>query len=246
MTAPPKKRQASTDIQNNIMMGKAMVTVVMAAIFATTANAEEREVRQPDGKFSAIEVTKGANLTIEQVKDKTGIEVATDGCPTTDVETYVKDGVLTVRMKKRTPGSAVQVTVFIDDLEKVVVRRGASVETDGTFTRKGKFQLDVGAKCDAKMDIDVEELHVDASTCRIEVEGKATRQQVFVAGTLGGATYDAKELESEDVDIKAVNALAIVNFSGSLKAEAVSGTIKYIGEDAHVTKSGNGLVEREL
>ena len=103
MTAPPKKRQASTVIQNNIMMGKAMVTVVMAAIFATTANAEEREVRQPDGKFSAIEVTKGANLTIEQVKDKTGIEVATDGCPTTDVETYVKDGVLTVRMKKRTP-----------------------------------------------------------------------------------------------------------------------------------------------
>ena len=219
-----------------------IAAALMAATFATAANAEDREERSIDGKFTTIEVSKGANLSIVQ-GERVGIEVVTDGCPTSDVETGLSNGQLTVKMKKRTPGSAVQVLVYLSDLEKVTVRRGASVETDGTFTRKGKFTLDVGAKCEAKMDIDVDELNVDASTCRIEIEGRANKQNVFIAGTLGGAMYDAKELVSETVNIKSVNADAVVKFDGKLNAEAVSCTIKYIGDSNNVTKSGNGGVE---
>ena len=137
---------------------------------------------------------------------------------------------------------AVQVMVYFKDIDKVTVRRGASVETDCLFCHKGKLTLDVGAKCEAKMEIEVDELSVDASTSVISLEGKATRQTVFVAGTLGESSYDAHQLESEDVSIKAINTDAIVKFSNSLNAESIACTIRYIGDDSKVKKSGTGDV----
>lgn len=223
------------------MTSKLILAAIMSAAMATQAVAEDREQRAAGGSFSSVEVNKGANVTLVQ-GDRDGLEIVTDGCPTADVETFVKNAQLTVRMKKRTPGSAVQVKVFFKDIDKVTVRRGASAETDGTIKHAGTFKLDVGAKCDAKMDVDVDNLEVDASTCSIEIVGRAKTQKVFVAGTLGRATYNAEDLESEDVKIKAVNAEATVKFSGKLEAEAVSCTINYIGNDANVTKSGNGEV----
>lgn len=215
--------------------------IVSASISTQQALAEEREQREVGGSFTTVEVNKGANVTLIQ-GEREGLEIVTDGCPTADVETFVKDGQLTVRMKKRTPGSAVQVKVYFRDIDEVTIRRGASAETDGTLKHAGTLKLDVGAKCDAKMDVDVDNLEVDASTCTIEVEGRAKSQKIFVAGTLGNASYNAEELESEDVKIKAVNAEATVRFSGKLDAEAVRGTINYVGNDANVTKSGNGNI----
>ncbi len=221
------------------MIKRLILTALAAMTVAAAAMAEEKEERKVNGKFTEVEVLKGANVSLVQ-GDKVGLEIVTDGCPTSDVETAVKDGVLTVKMKKRTPGSAVQVMVYIKDINKVTARRGASVETDGTFTHSGKLTLDIGAKCEAKMDIDVDELSVDASTCMILLEGKAKKQNVVVVGTVGSSTYDAKELESEDITIKAVNSDAIVKFSNKLKAEALACTIRYIGDSSNVTKSGTG------
>ncbi len=221
------------------MIKKLILTALAAITVATTAMAENKEERNVNGKFTAVEIQKGANVSLVQ-GDKVGLEVVTDGCPTSDVETSVANGVLTVKMKKRTPGSAVQVFVYFKDIDKVTVRRGASVETDGTFTHSGKFTLDIGAKCEAKMDIDVEELNVDASTCMILLEGKATKQNVVVVGTVGSSTYDAKGLESDDVTIKAVNSDAIVKFNNKLKADALACTVRYIGDSSKVTKSGTG------
>lgn len=226
------------------MATRLIIAALLSAAMSIQALAEDREERDAGGSYSAIEVNKGANVTLVQ-SERQGLDIITDGCPTSDVETFVKNGQLTVRMKKRTPGSAVQVKVYFKDLDKVTIRRGASAETDGTLRHKGSFKLDVGAKCEAQMDVDVDLLEVDASTCNIEVEGKAKEQKVFVAGTLGSATYNAEDLESENVTIKAVNADATVNFSGKLNAEAVSCTIKYIGDENSVTKSGNGDIVKK-
>lgn len=223
------------------MKARLIAAAILSAAMFTDALAEDHEERNIDGLFTAVEVSKGANVTLVQ-GEKVGLEVVTDGCPTSDVETFVQNGILTVRMKKRTPGSAVQVKVYFKDIDKVTVRRGASAETDGTFKRKGKLTLDVGAKCEAKMDVDVDELEVDASTCTVELEGRAAKQRVFVAGTVGQAKYDAEDLESEDVTIKAVNSVATVKFSGTLDANSVKSTISYVGDDSKVTKSGSGDV----
>lgn len=220
----------------------AAALLLSAALTTTQTLAEDREERTIDGLFTAVEANKGANVSLVQ-DEKIGIEVETDGCPTSDVETTVANGVLVVKMKKRTAGSAVKVSVHFKEIDKVIVRRGASVETDGTFTRRGTFTLDIGAKCEAKMDIDVDNLVVDANTCRVNIEGDAKTQKVFIAGTVGQSIYNAADLNSEDVEIKAVNSEATVKFSNKLEANSIAATIKYIGDSSKVTKTGNGTVE---
>ncbi len=211
------------------------MTVLASAVAVVACFGQEKEARTVSA-FSAIEVSKGANISLIQ-GDKVGLEVVTDGCPTSDVETVVENGVLEVTMKKKTAGSAVQVMVYFKDIERVKVRRGASVETSCSFAHKGTFTLEVGAQCEAKLDIDCDELVVDGSTCVIELEGSAKRQKVNVTGTVGQSTYDAEELVSEDIEIKAVNTDAEVNFSNSLSAEAVSATVRYKGDGGKVSKS---------
>lgn len=213
-------------------------TIAALSVFACTL-AQNKESRDLADGFSSIEVTKGANVSLIQC-DKTALEVVTDGCPTADVETVVNNGTLTVKMKKRTPGSAVQVMVYFKDLSLIKVKRGASIQTDCLFTHKGKLSLEVGAQSEVQLDIDVDELDVDANTCVINLEGNAKKQKVLIAGTVGQSTYNAEDLESDDVDIKAIDTDAVVSFSNSLKAEAVSCTIRYIGDSAKVSKSTKG------
>lgn len=226
------------------MIKRLLTTAIAALAFIGTCMAENKEERKLSDNFKAIEVSKGANVSLIQC-DKTALEIVTDGCPTSDVETIVKNGVLTVKMKKRTPGSAVQVLVYFKDIDRINVRRGASISTDCLFAHKGKLTLEVGAQSEAKLDLDVEELDVDANTCVITLEGKAERQNVVVAGTVGTSTYNAEDLETKHVKIKAIDTDAVVNFSESLKAEAVSCTIKYVGDSSKVTKTtkGDGSVE---
>lgn len=222
---------------------KLIFTTIAAVATSLCALAQNKESRDLADEFSTIEVTKGANVSLIQC-DKTALEVVTDGCPTADVETIVNNGTLTVKMKKRTPGSAVQVMVYFKDLNHIKVKRGASIQTDCLFAHKGKLTLEVGAQSEVQLDIDVDELDVDANTCVINLEGNAKKQKVLIAGTVGQSTYNAEDLESEDVDIKAIDTDAVVSFSNSLKAEAVSCTIRYVGDSARVSKStkGNGKV----
>ena len=218
---------------------KLFLTTVAALATSVCALAQNKESRDLSDGFSTIEVTKGANVSLIQC-DKTALEVVTDGCPTADVETIVNNGTLTVKMKKRTPGSAVQVMVYFKDLNHIKVKRGASIQTDCLFAHKGKLTLEVGAQSEVQLDLDVDELDVDANTCVINLEGNAKKQKALITGTIGQSTYNAEDLESEDVDIKAIDTDAVVSFTNSLKAEAVSCTIRYVGDSAKVTKSTKG------
>ena len=210
-----------------------LVLAFSASVFAQ--NKESRDCQA----FSGVEVSKGANLTLLQDKSKSGLEIVCDGCPTSDVETVVKNGILSVKMKKRTAGSAVQVTVYFSDINSIEVKRGASIETATgcQFSHKGKLTLGVGAQSEVELDIDVDELEVDANTCLIKLDGRADVQNVTIAGTVGQSTYDASGLKSRTVKIRATETDAHVAFSEKLDAEAVHCTIKYDGDDSNVTKS---------
>lgn len=227
-------------------MTKKLFTVVALMLICIALQAANKERRETE-TFTQIEVSKGANISLVQC-DSLYLEVVTDGCPTSDVETYVKKGILYVRMAKRTPGSAVQVFIYFGDVERIDVKTGASVDTDCHFEHHGgAFTLAVGAKCEAEMDIDVDELIVDANSCTIELEGIAKKQTVDFAGTVGEARYDASSLESEEVDITVSGAEATVKFSKSLNAKAMGGSITYIGDEANVTaqESLGGKIQKQ-
>lgn len=230
----------------NRIFTAALVLNIAAMLFATDLFAQNKEKRDMPGAFNKIEVSKGANVTISQCDANEGLEIATDGCPTSDVETLVNKGTLIVRMKKRTPGSAVQVIVNCKDFNEIDVKRGATLETSTTFQHKGRFVIGVGAQSEVIMDLEVDELVVDAHTCNIKLQGKATKQNVNIAGTVGSSKYDAEDLVSEDVIIKAVDSEAVVNATRSLEANAISCTIRYKGNPANVREvtTGNGLVEK--
>lgn len=207
-----------------------------------TVSKEQREVVE----FNRVEVAKGANVTLIQA-DRYDIEVVTQGCPTTDVDTRVENSTLMVKMKKKTKGSAVQVFVYFKDIEAVKVKTGASVRTEdgGSFDRKGKFTMEIDAKCEAEMELYVDELEVNATSCQITLSGRANKQVVDIRGTFKDSKYDAESLRSEDVEIYASGCGAIVNASKTLIAEAVGSDIRYVGQpDVQQKVSSRGTVQK--
>ncbi len=209
---------------------------------AISTMAENKENRKLNDSFTTIEVTKGVNVSLIQC-DKLALEIVTDNGPTSDVETILKNGTLTVKMKRKTTCTAAQVMVYFKDLEHIIVKRGASIDTDCLFKRDGSLTVDVGAQSEVKLDIDVDELTIDANTCIVNIEGKCNKQNVLMAGVLGQSTYNAENLECKTANVKVISADAVVQFSDSLNAEAFSGTIKFIGDPNQVTKTEKGKGE---
>ncbi len=188
------------------------------------ANKEKREI----SGIKTIEISKGANVSLIDC-DKEEIEVVTEGCPTSDVETTIKDGVLQVRMKKRTAGSAVQVFVYFKDIDAISVKTGASVQTDCLFEHEGELALNVGAKCEAEMDLRVGKLSVEAVSAKIILSGSADDFDVKIGGAVGDSELDALSLQCKTIALEATNTDATVWFTDSLDATAKAGTVKYKG-----------------
>ena len=224
-------------------MKQTVLSAILAMVFVAPILAQEKDKRSV-ADFSSVLVTKGANISLIQC-DKTELEIVTDGGPTSDVLTTVDKGQLEISMKKRSTVEAVQVFIYFKDIESLTVKRGASVETDCVFAHKGTFTADIASNCEAKLELDVDRLVLKGNTCIIKLEGRADEQDVVVSGSVGESTYDASQLESRKVNIKAVDTDATVKFSEKLDANAVNCTIKYIGDEANVrqtTSSGGQVV----
>ena len=211
-----------------------IILFIVAFSISLMASAQvNKETRVLEGTYSRIEALKGVNVSLHQC-DTDELEIVTEGCSTTDVDTYIKKGTLFIKMKKITKGSAVQVFVKLKDVESLYIHGGASLSTECVFQRKGALQLDVAATCEVEMELDVDELTVSANSCQISLSGDARKQTVEVKGTVGEMKYDAISLKSEDVEIYSSEAESDVYFTNSLKAECVSGTITYKGEESGV------------
>lgn len=210
-------------------MAKSLFLSVLLSLFVCMSavaqvNKEKRDITE----FASVEAAKGVNISLVQC-DKYELEVVTEGCPTSDVETSIKKGKLFVKMKKRTPGSAVQVFIYFKDLNSVTLKGGASVRTDCLFAHKGEFILDLGAQCEAEMEVEIEKLIVEANTSVLMMSGKADSQEVLMTGTLGNCSYDAESLYTKTTQIEVTGAEAVVRASESIEATAVGGKIKCLG-----------------
>lgn len=210
-------------------MAKSLFLSVLLSLFVCMSavaqvNKEKRDITE----FASVEAAKGVNIALVQC-DKYELEVVTEGCSTSDVETSIKKGKLFVKMKKRTPGSAVQVFIYFKDLNSVTLKGGASVRTDCLFAHKGEFILDLGAQCEAEMEVEIEKLTVEANTSVLMMSGKADSQDVLMTGTLGNCSYDAESLYTKTTQIEVTGAEAVVRASESIEATAVGGKIKCLG-----------------
>lgn len=219
---------------------KKTLVAALCVLLCTSALAEVNREKRETTSFNAIEVGKGANISLIQC-DKEELEVVTDGCPLEDVETTVKKGTLVVKMKRRTAGSAVQVFVYFKDINSLEVKSGASAQTDCNFKHKGHFMLVVGSRSEATLECDVDEIEVDANSCDITLAGTAQKQVVGVRGTLGNSKYDASSLKTATVDFVGSSVEASVWFTDKLVADVQSGTLKYKGDKDKVEATVDGI-----
>ncbi|MDO4462503.1 MAG: DUF2807 domain-containing protein [Bacteroidia bacterium] len=203
-----------------------LVALCLAFVLNTNAQDVSKEKRDLGGDYTRIVTQKGLNVSLHQC-DVDEIEVVTQGCPTEDVDTYIKKGTLYVRMKKVTKGSAVQVFIKFKDIEAIDLGPATSVTTECVFQHKGTFTIEAAAKAEVEMEIETDELVVDANSCQILLSGTAKQQNVRVKGTVRDMKYDALSLQSENIDIYASDSECDVQFSKTLSAECIAGTITY-------------------
>lgn len=199
-----------------------------------TATNAKREMRSVDGSYTKILANKGLNVAILQ-SDKNEIEVITDGCPTSDVITEVKKGVLTIKMKKVTKGSAVQVNVSLKDLESIEAKRGASISTECVFVRKGTFNVEVDAQSEVELELECDNLVLKSNSGKAVLTGEVGSMIADLRGAVGDMSLDAENLKVKTIDMKATSVNAVVRFSESLKVDAVGSTITYIGDKEKVS-----------
>lgn len=220
------------------------LTILMAMCVAAVA-APQKETRTTEA-YTRIEASKGVNISLIQCDDRNNIEVVTDGCPTSDVETYVKEGTLYARVKKRTKGSAVQIYVYFQSIDGVSVKGGASVETDCLLKHSGTFELNVGAQCEANLEVEMNNLTIDGNTCSITLSGKAENHTMSLAGTLGSCNFDGEMFWARNATINVTRANALINIIEKIKAKAVAGKIQVKGDNAKIEATSNlgGLVEK--
>ncbi len=227
-------------------MKRILSVLLLSAAFIFGANAEvKKEKRELGGDYTRIVVQKGINVSLHQC-DVDEIEVVTDGCPTEAIETFIKKGALYIKANKKASGAA-QVFVKFKDFEALDLGFNTSVNTECLFQHKGTFTIEAAAKSEVEMEIETDELVVDANSCTITLNGEAKKQVVQVKGTVKDMKYDALSLKSEDIDIYASDSECDIQFTNSLTAECVSGTITYKGEESGVVEkieSKGGKIEK--
>ena len=194
----------------------------------------QRVKRSISASYNKILANKGLNVAILQA-DKNEIEIITDGCSADDVLTEVKDGVLNIKMKKVTKGSAVQVNVSLKDLDAIETKRGASISTECVFAHKGTFTVTVDAKSEVELELDCENLVLESNSGVATLTGKVQNLKANLRGLVGDMSLNAEKLDAQDVDVNALNVNATVKFANSLKANVKCCTLNYIGDSSKVS-----------
>ncbi len=219
--------------------------IFLLLLIANLTFAEAEKEPRETLEFTAVEASKGVNITLVQC-NKFALEVVTDGCPTSDVVTEVKNGTLYVKMSKKTTGSAVQVWVYFKDINSLKVKQGATAETGCHFEHKGDFKIDVGAMSEIDLDVDLDTLIINGNSCNITLAGDAKKQVIDLMGAVVQAEYDATRLVTQDIDITISNTQAQVRFNNSLTANVKSGLLKYLGDEekTDISTSLEGKAEK--
>ncbi|MCG8582437.1 MAG: DUF2807 domain-containing protein [Bacteroidales bacterium] len=225
------------------------LTSTIVLLFALLINSLAQE---PDhtqlrnvGSFDKIKASKGINVTLIE-GDKEQVDVHIKNGEVTDVITEVKNRKLTVKMKTKIYKDVhVQVYVTYRRLREIEAGSGATIDADNTIYAES-LKLRAGTEANLLLDVDVNNLEVNGSTCKIEIEGKTKYQEVSI-GT--GGKYLAFNLESNETYAKAtLGSVVEVTANERLGGTAGSGGVVYYkGDPAKIEKKENtgGKVKRE-
>ena len=222
------------------------IVLLFALVFNTLAQEPDHTQIRKVGSFDKIKASKGINVTLIE-GDKEEVDVHIKNGEITDVITEVKNRKLTVKMKTKIYKDVhVQVYVTYKHLREIEAGSGATIDAENTIYAES-LKLRAGTEANLLLDVDVNNLEVDGSACKIELEGKTKFQEVSI-GT--GGKYLAYNLESNETYAKATLGSSVeVTANDRISGTAGSGgVIYYMGDPNKVEKKENtgGKVKKEI
>jgi hypothetical protein len=221
------------------------IVLLFAVLLSSFAQQPDHTQLRKVGSFDKVKATKGINVTLIE-GDKEEVDVHIKNAEVTDVITEVKNRKLTVKMKTKIYKDVhVQVYVTYKRLREIEAGSGATIDAENTIYAES-LKLRAGTDANLLLDVDVNNLEVNGSACKIELEGKTKYQEVSI-GT--GGKYKGFNLESEEAYAKAtLGSVVEVNAKERLSGTAGSGgVVYYMGEPDKIEKKENtgGKVKRE-
>jgi len=214
-------------------------TIFLLFAFLIGINAQEPDHTQirKVGSFDKVKASKGINVTLIE-GDKEEVNVHIKNAEVSDVITEVKNRKLTIKMKTKIyKDMAVQVYVTYRKLREIEAGSGATIDAENTIYAES-LRLKAGTESNLLLDVDVNNLEVSGSTCKVELEGKTKFQEVSI-GT--GGKYLAYNLESIEAYVKAtLGSVVEVSVDEKFSGTAGSGgVIYYKGDPNKIEKKEN-------
>ncbi|MBK3518141.1 head GIN domain-containing protein [Carboxylicivirga marina] len=221
------------------------IILLFAIILGINAQEPDHTQLRKVGSFDKVKASKGINVTLIE-GDKEEVDVHIKNGEVTDVITEVKNRKLTVKMKTKIYKDVhVQVYVTYKRLRDIDAGSGATIDAENTIYAES-LKLRGGTDAKLLLDVDVNNLEVTGSACKIELEGKTKFQDVSI-GT--GGKYLAYNLESEETYAKStLGSIVEVVANEKLSGTAGSGGVVYfMGEPDKIEKkeSTGGKVKKE-
>ena len=221
-------------------MKKVLTIIFLVAAMATTGLAQNTETRSLDD-FSAISIGEAIKLVLVP-GNKNEAKITADNVDLDEIETRVFGSKLKIELTgSRYKNIEVEIRLTYKSLEELSVSSAASVWTDGPIKTED-LEISVSSAGDARLDIDVNEVDVSASSSgNLVLKGKTISQRV---GVSSAGVYKAYDLACEDAYVRASSAgSARVSASKKIDAKASSaGSIKYKGDPdkVYVNSSSGG------
>jgi hypothetical protein len=215
---------------------------------AQTINDPNAEVRAAKN-FHQVNVSNSFDVFITQATDEAVAVSAADTKNRDMIEVVVKDGILSIRLKKegwRWKGNMkLKAYISVKNLDKLVVSGACDVFIQGTL-KASNFKLDVSGASDMQGKIVADKMVVDLSGASdINLSGSATQLTVDVSGAskfkgidLATDICDARASGASDISIT-VNKELSANTSGSSDVK-----YKGMGTIRDLKTSGSSRVTR--
>ena len=222
-----------------------LLILIIIGTLTSGVYAQKRESRSVKD-FKAIKVSGGINLYVSQ-ESTFSVEVETEG-DIEDVQTYVEDDLLILKMKRNSWNSwkdKVNVYVSLPQLEAIKATGGTDVESRGTLSGE-KFVLHASGGSDIELDVDYAVIDVNCSGGSDTRLAGTTGQLYIEAG--GGSDFEGFGLKSKEANVRSSGA-SDINVWASEKIDArASGAsdITYRGnpEWVNVDSSGGSDITR--
>jgi len=204
------------------------------------------ETRNNDTPFTAIEVSRGLEVEVEQSSQKS-ITVIADKNLQGHISTKISNGVLTITSDVNIDdASSKKIVVKLPNITSLQASSAAVIT--GINTIKGQdIGLSTSSAGEMKLSIEADNVSAESSSgSSMKLKGKTLKLDT---NTSSGSVIDAEQLLANDVISEASSgSVAEVHPLVSLKADASSGSnISYHNEPKNISKeaSSGGSVNKE-